>query len=246
MATNHRNEFCVQCQELTLKGDGSRLQHNGSWRTFCASCAVARQANKNKAVSKAAYIKKQPTLFTEEVNPMKCDKNPLNNLVEMPETPTAEELILWLTSRDHGNYAKGGDRLLKSISNQAKQNGRITPKQQSVVLSFYSQAAAHNNIFVGKTWGHEWQKNICKWCGVDENNLTTIKSEEVITLMTEKQIKFIRDLFKANKEFMTIDEQESLINKMKGHLDGSAVLSIQWGSKAIDKLKSYNTGRSAS
>jgi hypothetical protein len=76
--------------------------------------------------------------------------------------------------------------------------------------------------------------------------VTVMKTEQVFKPMTEKQIKFIRDLFKANKESMTIDEQESLINKMKGHLDGSAVLSIQWGSKAIDKLKSYNTERSAS
>lgn len=72
-----------------------------------------------------------------------------------------------------------------------------------------------------------------------------IKIEEIFTPMTDKQIKFIRDLFKAKKEFMTIDEQESLINKMKGHLDGSAVLSTKWGSQAIDKLKKYNTERNA-
>jgi hypothetical protein len=326
MATNHRNEFCVQCQELTLKGDGSRLQHNGSWRTFCASCAVARQTNKNKAVSKAAYIKKQPTLFTEEVNTMntnpvnnktnpkegstvKCDKNPLNNLVEMPEKPTMEELIAWLTSSSQTHWAKPGDRrILASISGYAKKNGRITPGQKAVIFPFYSQTAAHNNSLTGKTWGHEWQNHICKWCQVSEKELTE-KAEKfyeqwlidnrpkqfiypvefesrgknkhgqtLVTcdrcngcgehsfnlrygkvcfkcsgsglmldpLMTEAQIKFIRQLFKSVKDSMTIDEQEELIEIMKSAINGTKRVNKHWAGQTIDKLKNLQTERSAS
>jgi hypothetical protein len=73
-----------------------------------------------------------------------------------------------------------------------------------------------------------------------------METKETLFTMTEKQIAYIRDLFKSKKQFMTIDEQESLINKMKGHLDGSAVLTTKWASAAITKLKSYNTERSAS
>ena len=180
---------------------------------------------------------------------MKCNNNPLNNLKPMSVDPTIEELILWLTTATHSHWAKGGDRLLKSISDYAKKNGQITPKQKVTVLPFYSREAAQNNLLANKVWGHELQNNICKWCAMDNEPQVTVepkKVEQSFTPMTDKQIKFIRDLFKANKEFMTIDEQESLINKMKGHLDGSAVLSIKWGSQAIDKLKKYNTERSAS
>jgi uncharacterized Zn finger protein (UPF0148 family) len=134
MATNYNNEFCVQCETFTYKGDGIRLEHNGSWRTFCTTCAAARQANKNTAVSRAAYRNRQPKLFTEEVKEMK---------------------------------------------------------------------------------------------------------EQTFRPMTDRQVAYIRDLFAYNKEYMTIDEQESLVSKMKGHIDGSAVLSIVWAGKAIDKLKTY-------
>jgi hypothetical protein len=68
--------------------------------------------------------------------------------------------------------------------------------------------------------------------------VTTMK-EQTFKPMTDKQVAYIRDLFAYNKEYMTIDEQKSLVNKMKGHLDGSAVLSIVWAGKAIDKLKAY-------
>lgn len=141
MATNYTNQFCVQCKTLVYKGDGFRLMHESSWRTFCAPCASARQKNKNKAVSKAAYIKRQPTLVDQK---------------EMKMTQTS-----------------------------------------------------------------------------------------VFKPMTDKQIKYIRDLFKAVKQFMTIDEQESLINKMKGHLDGTSPLSTTWAMAAIKKLKSYNTERNS-
>jgi uncharacterized phage-like protein YoqJ len=64
--------------------------HNGSWRTFCASCTVARQANKNKSVSTAAYINRQPKLFTEEVITM--DTNPTKT---NPEEGTMKYEIIY-------------------------------------------------------------------------------------------------------------------------------------------------------
>jgi hypothetical protein len=73
-----------------------------------------------------------------------------------------------------------------------------------------------------------------------------METKETLFTMTEKQIAYIRDLFKSKKQFMTIDEQESLINKMTGHINGSAVLTTKWASAAITKLQSYNTERSAS
>lgn len=97
-------------------------------------------------------------------------------------------------------------------------------------------------------------RTLCEPCATGRPKQLEIFTEEVMTMkveqttftMTEKQIAYIRDLFKAKKQFMTIDEQESLVNKMKGHLDGSAVLTTKWASAAITKLKSYNTERSAS
>lgn len=230
MATNHRNEFCIQCQELTLKGDGSRLQHNGSWRTFCASCAVARQTNKNKAVSKAAYIKKQPTLFTEEVNPM--NTNPITN----PEEGTMKYEIIydlgWVPvlcfAHLHELYTTDKSGI---TFQQWKENRKVQVVITDDLCEFCTQDKDGLNIEINTTSPEEGNK---------------METKETLFTMTEKQIAYIRDLFKAKKQFMTIDEQESLINKMKGHLDGSAVLTTKWASAAITKLKSYNTERSAS
>lgn len=259
---------------------------------------------------KNTYYEVKPTLFeepiTKEVNPMKCDKNPLNNLVEMPEKPTDKELILWLTSNSHGHYSNYGSRLMKSISNQAKEKGWISPKQKAVVFAHYSQEVAHNNSLVGKTWGHEWQNNICKWCQVKEVDLYT-KAEKVLEewldqteeyfwpvefeivkndehgrifvtcmrcngdgecsfhlrfgtvcfgcngtgvildpLMSEKQISYIRELFKSVKHKMTIDEQEELIEIMKGAINKTKRVNKFWASQTIDKLKNLNKERSAS
>jgi hypothetical protein len=36
---------------------------DGALRTFCVPCGFKRQENKKKAAKKAAYIKRQPTLF---------------------------------------------------------------------------------------------------------------------------------------------------------------------------------------
>jgi hypothetical protein len=276
-----------------------------------------------------SYYEVKPTLFeepiTKEVNPMntnpvnktnpkegstvKCDKNPLNNLVHMPEKPTMEELIAWLTSSSQTHWAKPGDRrILASISDYAKKNGRITPGQKAVIFPFYSQTAAHNNSLTGKTWGHEWQNHICKWCQVSEKELTE-KAEEfyeqwlidnrpeqfiypvefesrgknkhgqtLVTcdrcngcgehsfnlrygkvcfkcsgsglmrdpLMTEAQIKFIRQLFKSVKDSMTIDEQEELIEIMKSAINGTKRVNKHWAGQTIDKLKNLQTERSAS
>lgn len=277
---------------------------------------------------KNTYYEVNPTLFdtdTQEVykmdtnsvnnktNPkegstVKCDKNPLNNLKPMSEKPTMEELIAWLTGSSQTHWAKPGDRrILASISDYAKKNGRITPGQKAVVFPFYSQEAAHNNSLTNKVWGHEWQKDICKWCQVSKKELTE-KSEKfyeqwlidnrpeqfiypvefesrgknkhgqtLVTcmrcngcgahsfnlrdgsmcwgcqgtglmqdpLMTESQIKFIRQLFKSVKDKMTIDEQEELIEIMKGAINKTKRVNKFWASQTIDKLKSYSTERSA-
>jgi hypothetical protein len=61
--------------------------------------------------------------------------------------------------------------------------------------------------------------------------------------MTDSQVKYIRSLFAQVKEAMTIDEQESLVTKMKAHLDKTNVLTTVWASSAIAKLKTFQKGR---
>jgi hypothetical protein len=56
-------------------------------------------------------------------------------------------------------------------------------------------------------------------------------------LMSDAQIKFIRDLFKQVKEHMTEDEINNIVKAMRGHIDGTEIKSITWASAAIDKLK---------
>jgi len=61
--------------------------------------------------------------------------------------------------------------------------------------------------------------------------------------MTESQVKYIRSLFIQVKEAMTIDEQDSLVTKMKAHIDGTNVLTTVWASAAIAKLKTFQGGK---
>lgn len=71
MAYSYHNGYCRQCGEFVPKGPDTskRLFVNADergpkgWDIFCLPCAAARQNNKNKAASKRAYIKRQPTLF---------------------------------------------------------------------------------------------------------------------------------------------------------------------------------------
>ena len=65
MAYSEHNGYCHQCDKFVPAGPDTskRLWANGTWRTFCIGCGPVRQVNKNKAVKKTAYIKKQPTLF---------------------------------------------------------------------------------------------------------------------------------------------------------------------------------------
>jgi hypothetical protein len=65
MAYSFHNGYCHQCNEFVPAGPDTskRLWANGTWCTFCITCGSARQVNKDKAVKKAAYIKRQPTLF---------------------------------------------------------------------------------------------------------------------------------------------------------------------------------------
>ena len=55
--------------------------------------------------------------------------------------------------------------------------------------------------------------------------------------MTDKQVKFIRDLFKQVRQFMTEDQINNLVNAMQAHINGTEVRSTTWASSAIDKLK---------
>lgn len=55
--------------------------------------------------------------------------------------------------------------------------------------------------------------------------------------MTEAQVKFIRNLFAEAKEFMTEDQQNNLIEKMRKHISGEQQQTLSWASAAIDKLK---------
>lgn len=65
-------------------------------------------------------------------------------------------------------------------------------------------------------------------------------------LMTEPQIKFIRQLFKSVRDKMTIDEQEELIDIMKGAINKTKRVNKFWASQTIETLKNLQTGRSAS
>jgi hypothetical protein len=69
----------------------------------------------------------------------------------------------------------------------------------------------------------------CKGSGTKQSNTRP---------MTEKQVKFIRDLFREVKEHMTEDQINNLVKAMRGHIDGTETKSITWASAAIDKLKS--------
>ena len=231
MATNYRNEFCVQCPKFVEEGHGFRLTHEGQWRTFCTTCAAARQANKNKSVSTAAYINRQPKLFTEEV--MTMDTNPTTT---NPEEGTMKyEMIYdlgWVPvlclSHLYQQYVSDKSGI---TFQQWKEGNNVRTIITHDLCEFCAQDQHGRNIEISKTNPKE---------GIP------MKVEQTTFTMTEKQIAYIRDLFKSKKQFMTIDEQESLINKMMGHIDGSAVLTTKWASAAITKLKSYNTERSAS
>ena len=120
---------------------------------------------------------------------MKCENNPLNNLVKMPETPTTKELITWLTSNDQRQWARGAGYMMQSISRFAKETGFITPKQEKVALGFYRQTASHHNLALSSAGKHRWRINrnrntdgivteICEWCGVNKKDLTTTTNPE--------------------------------------------------------------------
>jgi len=99
-----------------------------------------------------------------------------------------------------------------------------------------------------------YQAVYCDLCGeqlahVGSLNKTvteTVKpqpKEKVVKQMTDSQIKYIRSLFIQVKQTMTIDEQNSLVTKMKAHIDKTNVLTTVWGSAAIAKLKTFQGGK---
>ena len=62
-------------------------------------------------------------------------------------------------------------------------------------------------------------------------------------LMSEKQISYIRELFKSTKDKMTIDEQEELIEVMKAAINKTKRVNKFWAGQTIDKLKSLQGGQ---
>jgi ribosome-binding protein aMBF1 (putative translation factor) len=73
MAYNTENALCYHkdCKDEfgerthVWKGDGLRVWVDGRFVTLCRPCAIARNANKKKAATKRAYVKRQPTLFDD-------------------------------------------------------------------------------------------------------------------------------------------------------------------------------------
>jgi hypothetical protein len=59
--------------------------------------------------------------------------------------------------------------------------------------------------------------------------------------MSEKQVKFIRDLFKEVGDHLPDEKKANLVRIMKAHLDGSDIKDTKWGSAAIDALKAVKT-----
>jgi hypothetical protein len=207
MATNYNNEFCVQCETFTYKGDGIRLEHNGSWRTFCTTCAAARQANKNTAVSRAAYRNRQPKLFTEEV-------------------------------KEADFYAKQ-EEILEQWHNETKEH--IWPVE---IESVGSNEYGHPLITCMRCNGSgecSFHLRFGTTCfGCSGTGLVRYP------FMSEKQISYIRQLFKSVRHKMTIDEQEELIEVMKAAINKTKRVNKFWAGQTIDKLKNLNTERSTS
>ena len=71
--------------------------------------------------------------------------------------------------------------------------------------------------------------------------MTTNKQKSAPRPMTDKQVKYIRDLFKEVKDLLTEEEQQNLVDRMKAHLDGSVVRDTRWAAAAIDKMRARKT-----
>ena len=58
--------------------------------------------------------------------------------------------------------------------------------------------------------------------------------------MTERQVKYIRDLFNQVKDRLPDEKKANLVRIMKAHLDGSDIKDTRWASAAIDALKAVS------
>lgn len=65
MAYSFHNGYCYNCKVWVYAGPDTSLWlwADGTNRIFCLKCGLPRLENKKKAAKKAAYIRKQPTLF---------------------------------------------------------------------------------------------------------------------------------------------------------------------------------------
>jgi hypothetical protein len=74
--------------------------------------------------------------------------------------------------------------------------------------------------------------------GTITNILPSPKKEEYWQPMTDRQVRYIRILFREVKTSLSDTERENLIIKMRGHLTKESPLTMQWGHRAINKLLS--------
>jgi hypothetical protein len=59
--------------------------------------------------------------------------------------------------------------------------------------------------------------------------------------MSEKQVAFIRVLFKECTDLLTKEEQDNLTRIMKAHIDGTKIRDTRWAAAAIDKMRARKT-----
>ena len=111
------------------------------------------------------------------------------------------------------------------MSNQPTTNREVNPMKQC------KHQVWDWKLIPGQT---TYKAVYCELCG---EQLAQVGPKE--NPMTDKQIVYIRDLFGQVAQYMTIDEQNSLIAKMHAHMDATNVLTTKWAQKAIDKLKAY-------
>lgn len=99
-----------------------------------------------------------------------CTAHPLNSTKRMDADATPAEIWQWWL--DQGHRYENQSTMHGSLYKQAKQKGRLSPKQMAYVSLWYRKEAFCVNYTADRTYGHEWVKNftgtasdrICKYC----------------------------------------------------------------------------------
>jgi hypothetical protein len=68
------------------------------------------------------------------------------------------------------------------------------------------------------------------------DDLTMQLAERVSNPMTDRQVGYIRHLFKEVSANLSDQEKKNLTDKMKAHISGQQILSVIWADRAIKKL----------